>query len=383
MENNGYILPNVSSWEVRRNASLGDSYNSQHKVIQTIARTYITPGLCMFGILGNIVNLIVLTRLRLYKLENRNDRGANLGLAVLAVSDMMLCLALFPAAFTDPTFAVFRQRSFLLYYQAYGTGVVTTFILTSTWITLTLAVIRYFVICHPFSMIAFYSRRAVRPIYFIVCVVAVTINVPTFLHFQISEIGYVDNTTLYFIDLGIMDGKTTLSQVFQWIKFTVFIAIPALILVFCNCSLVSALHSSGKLRQQYQANKGPIKRQNRVTMIMIIIALGFILLVFPSELMDFFMDYVKLDPSRTELFLTLRVFANLLQMINFSCNFLLYCALNVHFRHVFRDVFLCGVARHNVLVARHGEFIDMDTTRLTQSCRSSSFQGKLLRHSTK
>ena len=269
-------MPHCPSWEVRRNASLGVSYNSHYANIQNATRTCIIPALCIFGIIGNIVNLIVLTRVRLYKLESTSDRGANIGLAILAVSDMLLCLTVFPSAFTNQNFAVFRHKSVMLYYQAYGTGVVTTFILTSTWITLTLAVMRYFIICHPFSSVSFYNQKTIRSIYCGVCTLAVIINFPTFFHFKISEIGYVDNSTLYFIDIGIMDGKTAFSQVFQWLRFTVFIVLPALILVYCNCSLVWALHASRKLRQQCVAVKEPIQRQNRVTLLLIIIAFGFI-----------------------------------------------------------------------------------------------------------
>ena len=355
----------LPSWEVRRNASLGVSYNSHYANIQNATRTCIIPALCIFGIIGNIVNLIVLTRVRFYKLESTSDRGANIGLAMLAVSDMLLCLTVFPSVFTNQNFAVFRQKSVMLYYQAYGTGVVTTFILTSTWITLTLAVMRYFIICHPFSTVSFYNQKTIRSIYCGVCTLAVIINFPTFFHFKISEIGYVDNSTLYFIDIGIMDGKTAFSQAFQWLRFTVFIALPALILVYCNCSLVWALHASRKLRQQCVAVKEPIQRQNRVTLLLIIIAFGFIILVFPSELMDFFMDIIKMDPSRTEMFLLVRVFTNTLQMINFSCNFLLYCALNVHFRKVVMDILCCKLTQQGSQSRNSHEMVEFDRTPIT------------------
>ena len=333
---------NVTSWEERQNGSLGLPYNSHYEKLQTFVRSYVSPGLCLFGIIGNIINLIVLTRVRFYKTESRNERGANTGLVCLAISDMLFCISVFPTAFTDHGQVVFPDKSFLLYYQVYGTGVVTTFILTSTWITVTLAVLRYVTISHPMATIAICNPCSVKIIYFCVCLVAVIINSPKYLQYQISDIGYTDNRSLYFIDIGIMDGQNRLSQAFQGIHFTIFIALPALILVFCNCSLVWALHLSIKVRKQYHVPRQSHRRQNRITLLLIIIAVTFIVLVFPSELMDFFMDYVKLDQTKTEIFLAIRVLTNALQMINFSCNFLLYCALNVHFRTVLKDMILCN-----------------------------------------
>ena len=299
MEKTEFHELNVTSWEERQNSTFGLPYFGHYGRLQYITRTFITPGLCIFGILGNIVNLIVLTRVRFYKAASKNEQGANTGLVALAISDMLFCLAVFPVAFTDHGQVVFPHKSFLLYYGLYGTGMVTTFILTSTWITVTLAFLRYVTICHPVAAVAFYFPKSVKLIYIIVCFLAVILNLPTFFQFQISEIGYTDNRTLYFIDIGIMDGMNEFSKAFQWIRFTIFIALPILILMFCNCSLVYALHMSHKVRQQYHVNKTP-RRQNRITLLLVIIALGFIILVFPSELMDFFMDFVRTDQPRIE-----------------------------------------------------------------------------------
>ena len=88
------------------------------------------------------------------KADGGRDSGTLLGLLVLAVSDMLFCAAVFPRAFAKigGNEALFEPNDFRLYYQVYGTGVINIFILTSTWITVAMATMRYIGICrHPLA----------------------------------------------------------------------------------------------------------------------------------------------------------------------------------------------------------------------------------------
>jgi cholecystokinin A receptor len=50
------------------------------------------PTICSFGIVGNLLNLLVLTRKRLQCSMDRMEKSAHVGLVSLAVSDLMFCL---------------------------------------------------------------------------------------------------------------------------------------------------------------------------------------------------------------------------------------------------------------------------------------------------
>ena len=54
--------------------------------------TYVIVGICGFGLLGNILNLIVLTSKGLQKTMDRMEKSAHCGLVAMAVSDMCFCL---------------------------------------------------------------------------------------------------------------------------------------------------------------------------------------------------------------------------------------------------------------------------------------------------
>ena len=54
--------------------------------------TYVIVGICGFGLLGNILNLVVLTNKGLQKTMDRMEKSAHYGLVAMAVSDMCFCL---------------------------------------------------------------------------------------------------------------------------------------------------------------------------------------------------------------------------------------------------------------------------------------------------
>ena len=91
-------------------------YSSHHRV-QRFLRNIITPIICVLGFLGNIINIIVLSRLRLLRNDGARDSGTHLGLTVLAVSDMLFCLSMFPRCLVPESSSLFEKKDFYLFYQ--------------------------------------------------------------------------------------------------------------------------------------------------------------------------------------------------------------------------------------------------------------------------
>ena len=83
-----------------------------HQQTQTILRNVVTPTMCAFGFLGNLLNIIVLLRLRLLRPGGARDNGTHLGLIVLAVSDMLFCLSMFPRFLVSESSSIFDEKDF-------------------------------------------------------------------------------------------------------------------------------------------------------------------------------------------------------------------------------------------------------------------------------
>ena len=315
-------------------------------ILEDIFYIVITPGLCIFGCIGNVINLIVLTkiRLRMRKMDGSKENITHLGLTLLAISDLMFCLSICPRGFSrlSSSMSLFETKEFRLYYQTYGTGFVTTFILTSTWITVAMAALRYFGICHPLASRRIDSVLCGRVAYCCVILSSAVINLPAFWHFKIDTLDLDGNGQLFFlIDLGFFAPNRTPGKVFQWTRAIYGIFIPALALGFCNFSLIATLRQSHEMRRACRVQDSASKNSSRITLLLVVLVVMFVVLVFPSELMDFFSETIKQDAEKTETFMVVRGFANVLQVFNFAVNFVLYCIMNVHFRSTLQDLCRC------------------------------------------
>ena len=90
---------------------------SKNREVQTVLRNIVTPVICTLGFLGNIVNIIVLSKLQLLRTNGAKDNGTHLGLIVLAVSDTLFCLSMFPRFLVSESSSIFSHMDFRWFYQ--------------------------------------------------------------------------------------------------------------------------------------------------------------------------------------------------------------------------------------------------------------------------
>lgn len=109
---------------------------------RTFVKIMVVPAICVFGLLGNALTLLVLTRKRLKSSCDGTERTVNIGLLALAVSDFMCCFCLLPHGLLTTEQFEYHSRSFHLVYRTYGDALINTFILTSTWLTVVMAMSR-------------------------------------------------------------------------------------------------------------------------------------------------------------------------------------------------------------------------------------------------
>lgn len=167
--------------------------NSEWDVV-TIINKYGLPTVCMFGIVGNILNLTILTRRKLRRSLRTVEQAANLCLIALALSDFMFCLFALPTTFLPSDFDT--DTGFIIYYGMYSPAFINVFILTSTWLTVTMATERYFAICHPLNQNLLMTLKRTKLIIVIVYVLSVLFNVPVLWRNQVVE-NVVNNSTKY------------------------------------------------------------------------------------------------------------------------------------------------------------------------------------------
>lgn len=143
--------------------SLHHPLPASHHIRSFINRVAI-PSVLVFGAIGNAVSLAMLAaRAGCYqKIISRYHRGGSggtklqplersaiVGLAALAMSDLLFCLVGIPAVFKPTRGADGALGVFLLYYSLYRVPLHNLFLFSSTWIAVSVSSERFFAICFP------------------------------------------------------------------------------------------------------------------------------------------------------------------------------------------------------------------------------------------
>ena len=305
------------------------------------------PITCTFGIIGNMINLLVLTRKQLQSSMDRLEKSAHFGLVALAVSDAIFCLiGLVNVLIPEKMLFTSMDLIVAVYFKIYAQPILNIFILSSTWLTVVMAVGRYLAICWPLHARSFISLRGTCVAITSVFALSVVANLPFFWKYAVLAHdcptlpgGATIRCQCYTQMIGPLTRNKSLKFAYSIVWATIGTFVPVVILAFCNVRLIQALRHSLKVQRQYRANKTD-DSGHRLTPILITIIILFLVLVCPSEVLQFVR--AMLPPhDHYLLFQLATVVTNFMQAINFAINFILYCVLNVHFRNMLKHVLLC------------------------------------------
>ena len=314
------------------------SPESSYEFAEKIIYTRVIVVICFFGLLGNFFNILVLTRKGLVKTMDRMEKSAHLGLGALAVSDSLFCLCVIPQSMATTRFS-YKHFNFDLFYDMYGKILINVFIQCSTWLTVSMAVGRYVAICYPLQARNILGMTATRISIILVFIVSVLFNTPRFFINAIQRIDCMNGESRFYKGDGILRLSGNAELIYGWCYFLVGVILPLIILAYCNVYLIITLRESFLMRQQYRRPGSPSESKHRVTLTLVIIVVMFILLVIPSEIIHFFKGVIKANISFTDKYNLIISIFNSLQAVNFSFNFLLYCAVNEHFRATLSGLF--------------------------------------------
>lgn len=112
----------------------------------------VNPLLCVVGIVGNSMNVVVMTRRRVRSaLNSRMERASRIGLLSLTIADILCCVASLVVAVGGVERTLFRSRDDVLpmLIVAYGPYLQNALAKSSTWLVVVTAMGRYVAICRP------------------------------------------------------------------------------------------------------------------------------------------------------------------------------------------------------------------------------------------
>ncbi|KAK6970389.1 G-protein coupled receptor [Biomphalaria glabrata] len=288
---------------------------------QMITGLVIYPLVCFPGVLGNTLTLFVLSRRNM-------QTSTNAFLSALAVSDSVKLINDILYFFV----IVFMKTSTTLgnlsygYLYPYAHFIFSFSACVSSWLTVSMAVERYLMVCHPTRVRAVWSRRRAVLLCTLIYVIMSLLALPSALRYKtIACLDVVSNMTRLDVQLTEMWKNEIFVKIYTWAQNLLRSIIPLIVLVILNTCIITALR-----RSQTKKRKNA---RHRVTVMMIVVILAFLICITPDAIMStvFGLGYHEAD----YLAKGIREITDALLAINAGINFLIYCAFNQIFRKSF------------------------------------------------
>ncbi|BFZ12883.1 hypothetical protein BsWGS_15922 [Bradybaena similaris] len=431
----------------------------------------VLPAVCAFGIVGNLLNLAILTRRKLQKSFRTLEQSANLCLISLAVSDLMFCVFALLTMFLPPD-NIYDDRGVLLIYGVYCHAIINVFIMESTMLTVAMSLERFLAICFPLRQDIYLTTRRIKFVIVFTFIFSLLFNIPVLWRHEvvsycngssnnitnnnnnitegnsssrfagipnggnytplqevvtiittststlfpaadsstatlvsnipgnnkcttasvsnipgnnkctsaspshIRSINHHSSTqivstlpqtsttyvsteaglslqkteslssgakTLYTLKIVPFGGNQIYDNAYRLVWAFVGNFIPLLLLLYFNVCLFRKIYRSYKLRKQLGRQDRTKSSSHVLTITLVAIVVLFFILVAPSEV-TLQMSYLT-NSNDTPMYKNIEAVLNLMQSINFSVNFILYCIISPHFRKTLKYMMLCGCYR--------------------------------------
>lgn len=335
---------------------------------------YLASVVCVFGILANILNIIVLTRKNMIS-------ATNCILSGLAVSDGLTMTVYLPYALyfyclhgvkDTPERNTLASAYFLLFYACFSVVVHTV----SIWLTVTLAIFRYIFIKYAIKGAFLCSMKRAKIAVACVYVVTFLVCIPNFLTIDIidnqenthnsSLSNGTEEQVMYFVTFK-KSSKTdwVIYTLNFWVQAIIIKLIPCIGLLILSILIIKTMREADARRKNLKKAANAVamttstatgsesggncpdtsrdRRTNRTTRMLLIVVALFVLTELPQCIVLLLSGC--LPHFQEEVYHPLGDLMDILALINNSINFILYCAMSKQFRDTFRELFMQPCSR--------------------------------------
>lgn len=306
--------------------SQNDSGTAFYDAAQFITGLIIYPVLCFPGIVGNILSLIVL-------FHKDMATSTNVYLSALAISDTVklindvLYFILILMKYTEAENAGMIMAN--LY--PYAHYIFNFAVCVTAWLTVSIAIERYISVCHPTRAKAICTLSRARNTSTFVFIVMVIISIPSALRYHAVFItDPVLNITCYVVKPTTLGSNKSFMKPYTWIQNSFRSIVPLIVLIFLNARIINELK-----RERIKGKS--LSGRNRITLIMIIIIIVFLVCITPDAVMSMFFGFGYVEEDN--IVKGIREITDSLLAANSAFNFILYCTMSQQFRGTFCKIF--------------------------------------------
>ena len=319
-------------------------YNCQ--LYRFIISVGITGTLCIFGIVGNVLTLIVFRKMNKTSGDKKGRSSAHLLLSALAISDLLLLFTLYivkviPSfiSFTksNPNFFVSYIFSFLM---IYGWNSVDVAQCINTWITVTVTAHRFIAIVSPHRAAIYCTYRKASLHLVVICMLVVIYEIPIFFDNVVKEIKTSGNKTIYvpsYTHLNLNHWyqllyKTTIYYIIMYI-------VPWFALALMTFHLVKAIKKAKEFRSQMGNTPDNQDNTDDITMSLVAVVVASLVCRPWEPVRRVLVAILKDEPGCGHYYFYFEEFPSLTSAVNSSINFMLYCMFLKRFPHILKEIF--------------------------------------------
>ena len=296
------------------------------------------PIICVFGILGIVLTIVVLSRKNMLT-------STNSYLMALSIADLLFLLLL-ATTLADQMFTP-HTTSFYGYviYVTFATIFMHIFLLTSIWMTVMLAVERYIAICQPFLAAKLCTVTKAWIIIAITFMLAVLCRLPNFWEHKVVHVyDTTTNTSLAYMDTTDFSLDVNYMTYYPWVVDGALTSIlPFLLLLCLNVALIcevkkSTQYMARNLGAGAKSAETAQREERQITFMLISIIIVFFLCQAPYVIYTAIVSINKF--CITNGFMLFRYITMLLLTVKSAVNFIVYCWFSEKFRDTLKKT-LC------------------------------------------
>ncbi|KAK2184988.1 hypothetical protein NP493_248g01024 [Ridgeia piscesae] len=317
---------------------------------------------CVLGLLGNILSLIILTQ--------KTMRSSTYSyLSSIAVCDSLVLIFTMVLLMKDLDYPVKDQqkwpwdRGLYPYLFPFVHPLAFTFQVTSIWLTLAFTIDRYIMICHPFHAEPFCNIGVARKVVFTIYIIGMLFNIPKFFEYETVIIPIpMRNETRLGCDLTSFGRDHVFRKLYHsWFYITFVCGIPFIFLAVLNVCLIHAVRLSRRRGKEINAME---RKRNDTTIMLIGVVVIFFFCQTPALVSRVIWAFEKDTKVFKRLSLyTLNETGNFLIVLNSAINFVPYYFFGRRFRRQFWGIFCQCVIRSRDNLSHGYSLTILDTQR--------------------
>ena len=351
--NTSYVIVDVST--VKDEGCLADSYHDhalspldQFQLDYAKIHGYLSVFVCIFGIISNFANIVVLTRKNMIT-------STNTILTWLAVADTMKMTDYLPFVthfyiFRDQNLAHFfasRSENWMYYLLFHASFAIVCHTI-AIWLTISLAIFRFLYIWFPTRGGLWCSIRRAKIVILTVYITVAIMCGPNYAMNSFAEKS-CDNANNETIKIYVYEKtkflkNTTFDHANNYIQSILVKIVPCVMLTILTFLLIYAMHKA-YLKRRALKHEGKTEdanrhhEHNRTTGMLLAVVVLFLITELPQGVLTLLMSFYP--DIEHNVYNPIGDVLDMVALCNNGVNFILYCSMSKQFRDTFVRIF-CG-----------------------------------------